>query len=148
MVDGGPEFNNNAVCDACAAHNVELQIVPGYSPWINGLVEEMNAKLLGRLKRLCAPDVGEDEYNAMMELPASWPDHLEAAVEDINNQLLPNLKFSPNKLLLGLVINTKHTTPDNLEEEVSAAEVDVQLAYVEQQCMDGYNHILSHAHQW
>ena len=71
----------------------------------------------------------------------------EAAVEDINNQLLPNLKFSPNELLLGLVINTKHTTPDNLEEEVSAAEVDIQLAYIEQQRTDGYDHILSHAHK-
>jgi hypothetical protein len=54
MVDGGPEFDNNAVCNACATRNVELRVVPGYSPWINGLVEGMNAKLLGRLKRLCA----------------------------------------------------------------------------------------------
>jgi hypothetical protein len=127
-------------------HALHAMLNSEYSPWINGLVEGMNAKLLGRLKRLCALDLGEDEYNAM-ELPASWPDHLEAAVEDINNQLLPNLKFLPNELLLGLVINTKRTTLDNLEEEVSAAEVDVQLAYVEQQHMDGYDHILSHAHQ-
>jgi hypothetical protein len=39
MVDGGPEFDNNAVCKACAVHNVKLWIVPGYSPWINGLME-------------------------------------------------------------------------------------------------------------
>lgn len=98
----------------------------------------MNAKLLGVLKRLCAPDLGEDEYNAM-DLPASWPDYQEEAVEALNNWLLPNLKFSPNKLLLGLIINTKCTTPDNMEEELSAAEVDVQMAYVEQQCTDGYD---------
>src|ERR1700723_2077395 len=106
----------------------------------------MNAKLLGILKRLCTPALGEDEYDAM-ELPASWPDYLEEAVEALNNRLLPNLKFSPNELLLGLVINTKHTTPDNMEEEVSAAEVDVQMAYFEQQRMYGYEHILSHAHK-
>jgi len=82
-----------------------------------------------------------------MDLPASWPDYLEEAVEALNNRLLPNLKFSPNELLLGLVINTKRTTPDNMEGEVSAAEVDVQMAYVEQQRMDGYEHILSHAHK-
>jgi hypothetical protein len=89
MVDGGPEFDNNTVHNACAACNVELQVVPGYSPWINGLVEGMNAKLLGRLKRLCAPDLGEDDHN-MMDLPASWPDHLEAAVEEIKTSSSPN----------------------------------------------------------
>jgi hypothetical protein len=35
----------------------------------------------------------------------------------------------------------------NVEEDVSAAEVDVQMAYVEQQRMDGYDCILSHANK-
>jgi hypothetical protein len=47
-----------------------------------------------------------------MDLPASWPDHLEEAIEFLNNQILPNLKFSPNELLLGIVINTKRTPAD------------------------------------
>jgi hypothetical protein len=106
----------------------------------------MNAKLLGRLKRLCSPDLGEDEYDAM-NIPASWPDHLEEAVEFLNNCILPNLKFSPNELLLGIVINTKHTPEDQTEEEVSTDEVEVQMAYVEQQRLDGYAHISSHAHK-
>jgi hypothetical protein len=147
MVDGGREFDNNAVHEACAIRNVELQVVPGYSPWINGLIEGMNAKLLGRLKRLCSPDLGEDEYNTM-DVPASWPDHLEEAVEFLNNCILPNLKFSPNELLLGIVINTKRTPAEQTEEEVSADEVEVQMAYVEQQQLDGYAHISSHAHKW
>ena len=50
MVDGGREFDNDAVREACTSRNVELRVVPGYSPWINGLIEGMNAKLLGRLK--------------------------------------------------------------------------------------------------
>jgi hypothetical protein len=106
----------------------------------------MNAKLLGRLKRLCSPDLGEDECNAM-DLPASWPDHLEEAIEFLNNQILPNLKFSPNELLLGIVINTKRTPADRATEEVSTNEVEVQMAYMEQQRLDGYAHILSHAHK-
>jgi transposase InsO family protein len=146
MVDGGPEFDNHAVRNACKERNVELRIVPGYSPWVNGLVEGMNAKLLGRLKRLCSPDLGEDEYDAM-EVPASWPDHLEAAIEALNNRILPNLKFSPNELLLGIVINTQCTPLSQAEGEVSAEEIDVQMAYVEQQRLDGYAHILSHAHK-
>jgi len=143
MVDGGPEFDNHAVRNACAARNTELRIVPGYSPWINGLVEGTNGILLGRLKRLCAPDLGEDELNTM-DVPASWPDHLEAAVEAMNNRILPNLKYSPNELLLGMVINTRRT-PANQAEEVSADEVGVQMAYVEQQRLDGYDQILLHA---
>jgi hypothetical protein len=146
MVDGGREFDNDAVREACAIRNVELRVVPGYSPWINGLIEGMNAKLLGRLKRLCSPDLGEDEYNTM-DVPASWPDHLEEAVEFLNNCILPNLKFSPNELLLGIVINTKRTPVEQTEEEVSADEVEVQMAYVEQQRLDGYAHISSHAHR-
>jgi RNase H-like domain found in reverse transcriptase/Reverse transcriptase (RNA-dependent DNA polymerase) len=146
MVDGGREFDNDAVREACATRNVELRVVPGYSPWINGLIEGMNAKLLGRLKRLCSPDLGEDEYNAM-DVPASWPDHLEEAVEFLNNCILPHLKFSPNELLLGIVINTKRTPAEQTEEEVSADEVEVQMAYVEQQRLDGYAHISSHAHK-
>jgi hypothetical protein len=146
MVDGGPEFDNNVVCEACVVHNVELQIVPGYSPWINGLMEGMNAKLLGRLKRLCSPDLVEDKYN-VMDLPTLWPDHLEEAIEFLNNCILPNLKFSPNELLLGIVINTKHTPANQAEEEVLTHEVEVQMAYVEQQWC-GYAHTLSHAHKW
>jgi hypothetical protein len=144
MVDGGPEFDNHTVRDACTARNVELRIVPGYSPWINGLVEGTNKILLGRLKRLCAPDLGEDELNTT-DVPASWPDHLEAAVEAINNRILPHLKFSPTELLLGLVVNTGRTPTAQTEEEVSTDDVGIQMAYVEQQRMDGYDQIHSHA---
>jgi transposase InsO family protein len=144
MVDGGPEFDNHAVREACAAREVELRIVPGYSPWINGLVEGTNGILLGRLKRLCTPDLGEDEQNAT-DVPASWPDHLEAAVEAMNNRILPNLKYSPNELLLGIVINTKRTPTNLAETEALAEDVGIQMAYVEQQRTDGYDQILSHA---
>ena len=82
-----------------------------------------------------------------MDIPASWPDHLEEAVEFLNNCILPSLKFSPNELLLGIVINTKRTPAEQTEEEVSADEVEVQMAYVEQQRLDGYTHISSHAHK-
>lgn len=111
MADGGPEFNNQEVREWCEKKGVTLHIVPAYSPWVNGLLEGMNSKLLGRLKRMCAPDLGEDKYEAMgwEDLPKNWPDHLEAAVEALNNRILPHLRYSPNELLLGLVINSKRT---------------------------------------
>jgi hypothetical protein len=109
-------------------------------------MEGMNANLLGRLKRLCLPDLGEDKYNAM-DISATWPDHLKAAIEHLNNHILPNLKFSPNELLFSIMINTKHTPVDQTQRELSADEVGVQMAYVEQQHLDGYAHISSHAHR-
>jgi hypothetical protein len=146
MTDGGPEFDNDELRAECIRRGTKLEICPAYSPWVNGLLEGTNSILLDRLKRMCAPDLGEDEY-AAMDLPNNWPDHLEAAVRYINNRILPNLKLSPNELLLGLVINTKPTATVDLQTVPTAEEVDIQMAYVNQQRFDGYAHIVNHAHQ-
>jgi transposase InsO family protein len=121
MCDNGLEFDNAQLQELCDEFGVELHYVAAYSPWVNGLVEGMNAKLLGRLKRMCAPDLGEDKWDAMgwEDLPANWPEHLEAAVLTLNNQILPVLKFSPDELLFGLVINTAQTP---LEDSVTAVD--------------------------
>lgn len=79
MVDGGPEFNNKALKEACSTWGTRLEVCPAYSPWVNRLLEGTNAIFLNRLKRMCAPDLGEDDYTTM-EVPASWLDHLETAV--------------------------------------------------------------------
>ena len=110
------------------------------------MLEGTNSILLNQLKRMCAPDLGEDEY-AGMDIPSNWPDHLDAAVRCINDRILPNLKYSPNELLLGLVVNTKPTLVDDLQNSPTAEEVDVQMAYVNQQRFDGYARIVNHAHQ-
>ena len=57
--------------------------MPAYSPWISRLVEGMNKILLGQLKRLCAPDLGEDEYDGM-DVPENWPTHLDEAIHYLN----------------------------------------------------------------
>ena len=101
MTDGGPEFDNAEVREFRESRGIKLHIVPAYSPWISGLVEGMNRILLGRLKWLCAPDLGEDEYDAMA-VPENWPIHLDEAIRYLNRRILPLLKFSPNELLLGL----------------------------------------------
>ena len=144
MTDGGPEFDNEELRTECGERGTKLQIRPAYSPWVNRLLEGTNSILLNRLKRMCAPDLGEDEYVAM-DVPYNWPDHLEAAVRCINNRILPNLKYSPNELLLGLVINTNPTPTDHVVTPPSAEEVETQMAYVNQQRFDGYAHIVDHA---
>ena len=50
MTDGGPEFDNNELREACSERGTKLEICPAYSPWVNGLLEGTNAILLGRLK--------------------------------------------------------------------------------------------------
>ena len=144
MTDGGPEFNNEELRAECIKRGTKLQICPAYSPWVNGLLEGTNSILLNRLKRMCAPNLGEDDY-AVMDIPVNWPDHLEAAVRCINNRILPNLKYSPNELLLGLVVNTKPTPLSEILAEPTAEEVETQMAYVDHQRFDGYAQIVNHA---
>jgi len=92
-----------------------------------------------------SPTLGEDEYDKM-DIPTNWPDHLDAAIRSLNNRILPNLKFSPNELLLGLVVNTR-PTPINVASTgpPTPEEVDVQMAYVDQHRFDGYAEITDHA---
>ena len=146
MTDGGPEFDNDELRTECTKRGTKLEICPPYSPWVNGLLEGTNSILLNRLKRMCAPDLGEDEY-AGMDVPSNWPDHLDAAVRCINDRILPNLKYSPNELLLGLVINTKPTPVNDIQSTPTVEEVEVQMAYINQQRFDGYSHIVDHAHR-
>ena len=68
MVDGGPEFNSKELKEECNNRGTALEICPAYSPWVNGLLEGTNPILLDRLKRMCAPDAGENEYSKM-DLP-------------------------------------------------------------------------------
>ena len=148
MVDGGSHFNNKEVKEFCKERGIKLHIVAKYSPWVNGLVEGTNKILLGILKRLCAPDLGEDEYELITDftdLPKNWPDHLDEAVRQLNRRILPSLKFSPNELAFGSVVNTNRTDPDIAATEPTVEEVNLHMAYVEQQNLDGQAQTVLHA---
>ena len=149
MTDGGKHFDNRDVQDFCAQWGVQPHVVAAYSPWINGLVEGTNKLLLHILKRLCAPDIGEDDQpdgDDWDALPKSWPDHLDDAVKCLNYRVLPALKFSPKELLLGRVVNTPNT-PVNIatSEEVTNEAAALHLLYVAQQQLDGYDEAVKHA---
>ena len=147
MTDGGPHFNNKAVREFCAKWGTETHVVSAYSPWVNGLVEGANKILLHILKRLCSPNLGEDDYKAIEweNIPASWPKHFDNAIRIMNWRLLPSLKFSPKELLLGLVVNTKPTAIDLSTLPVTEGDVSTQMAYVAQQQLDGYAEAVAHA---
>ena len=114
---------------------------------MNGLVEGANKILLHILKRLCSPNLGEDDYNAMnwKNIPAAWPKHFDEAIRIMNWRLLPSLKFAPKELLLGLVVNTKPTNINQSVLPVTEQDVSTQMAYVAQQRLDGYAEAVAHA---
>ena len=62
MTDGGMHFNNGDIQAWCEANETSHQVVAAYAPWVNGLVKNANGKLLGQLKCLCSPELGEDKY--------------------------------------------------------------------------------------
>lgn len=147
MSDGGKHFNNEAVKNFCESRACKLHIIAAYSPWVNGLVEGTNKLLLHILKRLCAPELGEDncDETSWDKLPKTWPNHLENAVHALNHRLLPALKFTPKELLLGLVINTPPTPLEESSSVLRPTDALTQIAYVEQQRLDGYDEIIRHA---
>ncbi|KAF8824330.1 hypothetical protein HHX47_DHR8000253 [Lentinula edodes] len=149
MTDNGTHFANKEVEALCAKWGTKQHFTPAYSPWVNGLVEGTNKILLHVLKRLCAPKLGEDseEFTAMTwdTLPDKWPEFLDEVVRIINNRILPSVKFSPNELLLGAVVNTRQTAVEEATSILPQQSVAVQAAYVAQQQLDGYNAFVSHA---
>jgi hypothetical protein len=150
MADGGSHFAGHAVGDWCNEHASRYQQVSAYSPWVNGLLEGTNGKLLSRLKRLCAPNLGEDEWAKITkfeDLPANWPTHFDAAIEQLNARILPAYKFSPDELCLGIVVNTVVTPIDVSDSELAEASIAIQNDYVSQQQLDAYSHIVEHANK-
>ena len=132
MVDGS-HFDCIEVQDYCDSIGSKLHIIAAYAPWINGLLEGSNGILLNVLKWLCALGLGEDDYDciAIEDLPSNWPKYLNAAIKHLNNHILPSLKYLPNKPLLGLVINSGHTTTLESIGPPTRHDVTVHLTLVE-----------------
>ena len=115
MSDGGSHFDNNEVDQFCTKEQVQHIITPAYAPWVNGLIENANKLLLGRLKRLCAPnhdhmDDTADSTN-LKPIPESWPEHIDEAIRQINDRILPALNATPRELLFGLPFRPDQTIP-------------------------------------
>jgi transposase InsO family protein len=113
MTDGGTHFTGKEVGEFCERWGVKHHVISAYSPWVNGLVEGTNKILLHVLKQLCSPELGEDteEFKRMswVNLPDEWPEHLDEAMRILNNCILPAFRFTPNKLMMGVIVNTRKT---------------------------------------
>jgi len=149
MSDGGKHFDNTEVAGYCTDSGTKHHVIAAYSPWVNGLVEGTNKILLYLLARLCASDVGEDGWQSITweSLPKAWPDHFERAIQILNWRILLVLKFSPKELLLGLVVNRTGTPLEVSSSFLPPKDIDVHMAYVAQQRLDGYEEAVWHAIQ-
>ena len=54
----------------------------------------------------------------------------------------------PKELLLGLVVDTKHTEPTDSTTQVTAAQAAIHMAYVAQQQLNGYDEAIHHTLKW
>jgi transposase InsO family protein len=111
MSDGGSHFNNSEVDQFCDGERVQHIVTPAYAPWVNGLIENANRLLLGRLKRLCAPNYDDNEDTTTNPIPGNWPDHLDEALRQLNDRILPALNASPRELLFGLPLRPGSAIP-------------------------------------
>lgn len=142
MSDGGKHFDNKEVRELCEKWGTKTHIVPAYSPWVNGLIEGTNKLFLHILKRLCAPDLDNEETEKMPRenIPKHWPEHFEEAIRILNWRLLPS-----KELMLGLVVNTKPADINNSITPITEEDTALQMAYVAQQRLDGYAEAVAHA---
>jgi transposase InsO family protein len=147
MSDGGRHFDNKEVREFCEKWGAKSHIVSAYSPWINGLVEGTNKLFLHVLKRLCAPNLNDEEVGQMSteNLPKNWTDHFDETIRILNWRLLPALRFSPKELMLGLVVNTKPASINTSVLPTTELDTTLQMAYVAQQRLDGYAEAVAHA---
>lgn len=129
MADGGSHFDNGAVNDFCTEHGITHITTAAYAPWVNGLVESTNKLILGRLKRLCSPNLDADPEDVdPASIPRNWPDHLEEAVRCINDRILPTLNATPREILFGMTF-TPDTLIDNtpVPSPTTASDIDTHF---------------------
>lgn len=147
MSDNGPHFDNDEVRRMLTRWGTKQVLVARYSPWVNGLVEGTNKILLEILKRLCAPDLGEERWRkieSLEQLPPNWPDYFDQAIYILNNRILRALDHTPNELFFSRVINTTITDVEKALEKINVEDLERQFAYAEQQEFDGYARAVAH----
>lgn len=79
MSDNGSHFDCKEVDDWAKQNNISVIHSPAYTPSVNGLVEDGNKILLGRIRTLGAEEVGSpagDPNRPTAPPPRSWPKFL------------------------------------------------------------------------
>ena len=79
------------------------------------------------------------------DISNNWPEHLDTTLKNLNNHILPSLKYSTNELLLGLIINFCCTEFLEMIQPPTKNDIAVHLAVVKQQHLDGFTATVDHA---
>lgn len=125
MADGGSHFRNELVDEFCKENRIHHITTPAYAPWCNRLIEGLNKLLLGRLRRLCVPDldtaVDENEpYNAE-DLPTKWPLFFGEAIR-------PTTGRTPRELLFALALTPDHvSSPEDVLPTPDESQIHTTL---------------------
>ena len=62
QTDRGSHFKGQELKEVCERLGTIRIVTPAYTAWVNGLVEGVNRLFLSCLKKKCAPDLDESEY--------------------------------------------------------------------------------------
>ncbi|QRV91923.1 Retrovirus-related Pol polyprotein from transposon opus [Ceratobasidium sp. AG-Ba] len=147
MADGGSHFDCEEVRNWCEGNGTHPLTTPAYAPWTNGLAEGTIKLLIGRLKKLCAPNVGEapDAADNAASTPSAWPKHLTTAVAQLNDRTLESLGYSPRKLLTGILTPDRKADINQALMGRAIADIDINLGLTYALRDDAYANALEHA---
>ncbi|KAG9123419.1 hypothetical protein FRC07_014963 [Ceratobasidium sp. 392] len=147
MADGGSHFDCDEVRHWCEGNGTHPLTTPPYAPWTNGLAEGTIKLLIGRLKKLCAPKVGEapDESDDAASTPLAWPKHLTTAVAQLNDRTLDSLGYSPRELLTGILTADRKADINQALMGRAIADIDINLGLTYALRDDAYANALDHA---
>ncbi|QRW11108.1 Retrovirus-related Pol polyprotein from transposon opus [Ceratobasidium sp. AG-Ba] len=147
MADGGKHFDCDEVRTWAAGRGVQALKTPPYAPWANGLAEGYVKLLIGRLKALCAPTVGEDppDIEDPDTTPTAWPKHLTTAVVQLNDRIVSGLGYTPRELMTGQISAERKAELGQsiANRAVTDVEVNMGLTYALRQ--DAFANALEHA---
>ena len=114
QTDGGAHFKGPELKEACERLGIVRIVTPAYAVWVNGLVEGVNKLFLSCLKKKCAPDIDDSEYEDVdpESIPRNWPDFFEEAVVNVNDRIILGTRFTPREILFGLCFAPIHIDPE------------------------------------
>ena len=104
------------------------------------MIENTNCLLLGRLKHLCAPNHDSTDDTKTNPVPENWPEYLDEALHQLNDQILPALNTSPRGLLFKLPLQPNTPVPP-ISLPTSVSDIHVNTTLTENFCVNA--HLLS-----
>lgn len=149
MADGGSHFDCDKVRRWADSRGVQVIKTPAYAPWTNGLAEGHIKLLIGRLKKLCAPNVGVSPVDGddASSTPTAWPKHLATAVAQLNDRVLPSLGYAPRELLTGMVSAERKADLNQSLLGRAIADINVNMGLTYAMRDDAYAKALEHANR-